>query len=70
MHSVCAMNVKDIFSVEKKCKILSVFIGNQILTGGSASMICDITTYWTCLCFTELFEDNVSYAVVSLYMNW
>lgn len=46
MHSVCAMNVKDISSVKKKKgKILSVFIGNQILTGGSASMICDINTY-------------------------
>lgn len=60
MHSVCAMNVKDIFSVEKKCKILSVFIGNQILTGGSASMICDITNDFTKMlritCHMQLFH--------------
>ena len=45
MQSVCAMNVREISSAKKECKILSVFIGNQIFTGGSASMIFDITTY-------------------------
>lgn len=65
MHSVCAMNVKDISSVKKKKgKILSVFIGNQILTGGVTSQrirhVCVLLNYLRIIC----------HAIVSLYMHW